>query len=146
MAERLNAPVSKTGMGFQSIGGSNPPLSAVIQLSAHDSPVPEPGMVTMSRAPHVHVGSTVGELHRVAAEMDDRPDHRRGAPDCRESIGAGMNLLLPRSRGMGRRTSRAARDWARKESTRLSVRDRGVPRPEPRSAVASRSSGPDQEI
>ncbi len=27
VAERLNAPVSKTGMGFQSIGGSNPPLS-----------------------------------------------------------------------------------------------------------------------
>ena len=29
VAERLNAPVSKTGMGYQSIGGSNPPLSAV---------------------------------------------------------------------------------------------------------------------
>ena len=29
VAERLNAPVSKTGMGFQSIGGSNPPLSVV---------------------------------------------------------------------------------------------------------------------
>ncbi len=28
VAERLNAPVSKTGMGYQSIGGSNPPLSA----------------------------------------------------------------------------------------------------------------------
>jgi hypothetical protein len=27
VAERLNAPVSKTGMGYQSIGGSNPPLS-----------------------------------------------------------------------------------------------------------------------
>ena len=29
VAERLNAPVSKTGMGYQSIGGSNPPLSAL---------------------------------------------------------------------------------------------------------------------
>jgi hypothetical protein len=29
VAERLNAPVSKTGMGFQSIGGSNPPLSVI---------------------------------------------------------------------------------------------------------------------
>jgi hypothetical protein len=27
VAERLNAPVSKTGLGFQSNGGSNPPLS-----------------------------------------------------------------------------------------------------------------------
>jgi hypothetical protein len=29
VAERLNAPVSKTGMGDSSIGGSNPPLSVL---------------------------------------------------------------------------------------------------------------------
>jgi hypothetical protein len=33
VAERLNAPVSKTGMGFQSIGGSNPPLSVISPCS-----------------------------------------------------------------------------------------------------------------
>jgi hypothetical protein len=36
----LNAPVSKTGMGFQSIGGSNPPLSAVhVVVFPHGVPV-----------------------------------------------------------------------------------------------------------
>jgi hypothetical protein len=47
VAERLNAPVSKTGMGDSSIGGSNPPLSVKCregrQLSVWRRPGPAPG-------------------------------------------------------------------------------------------------------
>ena len=43
VAERLNAPVSKTGMGHWSIGGSNPPLSAARLESAWMDPDPALG-------------------------------------------------------------------------------------------------------
>jgi hypothetical protein len=77
----LNAPVSKTGMGFQSIGGSNPPLSvykSLIPCSGRELGRCLTGLSSGERAIRLQplllgVGPPTSKLTRLSSSVDDVP-------------------------------------------------------------------------